>query len=180
MEQMLYELILNISEGNDESSKLLLLKKFDKTIKHYAKKLNYYCAETDLIIFMLTLINNLDLKRFVSFDENTACKYINSSIKYEYIRLSKKNSYINSHEMLIDTDSIDYTDNYENDFSKENSEFVKYMAENLTGNKRKVFVYLLSGYSITEISKLIGISRQAVNKIKKKIEMKFADEYKRK
>ncbi len=82
--------------------------------------------------------------------------------------------------MLIDTDSIDYTDNYENDFSKENSEFVKYMAENLTGNKRKVFVYLLSGYSITEISKLIGISRQAVNKIKKKIEMKFADEYKRK
>ncbi len=167
MIQPLYELILSAVENDDEKSKLLVLKKFNKTIKYYARKLNYYCAETDLIIFMLTLINKFDLKKFKNFDENTAIKYINGSIKYEYIRLSKKNSYINSHEVLIDKDIIDYINNDKEELSTESSEFIKYMAKNLKGNQRKVFLYFINGYSITEISKLMGISRQAVDKIKK-------------
>lgn len=181
MIQSLYELILNTVEKNDEKSKVIILDKFNKTIKYYARKLNYYCAETDLIIFILTLINKLDLKKIKNFKENNAVKYINGSIKYEYIRLSKKNSYINSHEILIDTDIIDYIDN-DNDkyeLSTESSEFIKYMAENLIGYQRKVFLYFLNGYSVTEISKLTGISRQAVGKIKKRIALKFNDEYKK-
>jgi RNA polymerase sigma factor (sigma-70 family) len=177
----LHELILNAVEKNDEKSKLLILEKFNKTIKYYARKLNYYCAETDLIIFMLILINKLDLKKIKNFKETNAVKYINGSIKYEYIRLSKKNSYINSHEILIDTDIIDYIDN-DNDkeeLSTESSEFIKYMDEILIGNQRKVFLYFLNGYSVTEISKLTGISRQAVGKIKKRIALKFIDEYKK-
>lgn len=180
MKQSLYELILNTVENNDEKSKLLILEKFNKTIKYYARKLNYYCAETDLIIFMLTLINKLNLEKFKNFEEGTAFKYIHISIKHEYIRLSKKNSYINSHEILIDMDIVDYIDNNEDKgkFSTESLEFIKYMAENLIGNQRRVFLYSLNGCSNTEISKLIGISRQAVGKIKKRIVLKFIDEYK--
>ncbi len=37
MKQPLYELILNTVENNDEKSKLLILEKFNKTIKYYAK-----------------------------------------------------------------------------------------------------------------------------------------------
>lgn len=180
MIQSLYELILNAVKHNDEKSKLLILEKFKNTIKSYARKLNYYCAETDLIIFMLTLINKLNLEKFKSFEEGTVVKYIHSSIKHEYIRLSKKNSYINSHEILIDTDIIDYIDNNEDkeEVSTENSGLIKYMAKKLIGNQKKVFLYFLNGYSITEISKLMGISRQSVYKIKKRIALKFIDEYK--
>lgn len=180
MTQSLYELILNTIENNDEKSKLLILEKFNKTIKYYARKLNYYCAETDLIIFILTLINKLNLEKVKSFEENTVVKYINGNIKYEYIRLSKKNSCISSHEILIDKGIINYIDNDKDkeEFSMESSEFIKYMSENLIGNQRKVFLYFLNGYSITEISKLMGISRQAVDKIKKRVALKFIDEYK--
>jgi len=86
----LYELILDAVKNNDEESKLLILEKFRNTINYYARKLNYYCAKTDLIIFMLTLINKLNLEKIKSFNEGTAVKYIRISIKHEYIRLSKK------------------------------------------------------------------------------------------
>lgn len=178
MIQSLYELILNIVKNNDEKSKLLILEKFNKTIKYYTKQLNYYCAETDLVIFMLTLINKLDLKKIKNFEENTLIKYINGSIKHEYIRLSKKNSYINSHEILLGEDIMDYIDNDKHERSMENPESVKCIAENLTGNQRKIFLYFLKGYSITEISKLMGISRQAIYKAKKII-LKFSAECKK-
>lgn len=179
MIQPLYELILNAVKNNDEKSKLLILEKFRITINYYARKLNYYCAKTDLIIFMLTLINKLNLEKFKSFEEGTVVKYIQISIKHEYIRLSKKNSYINSHEILMNTDIIDYIDKYKEELSSEGSEFMKYMAGNLVGNQKKVFLYSLNGYSNTEISKLIGISKQAVGKIKKRIALKFVEEHKK-
>ncbi|WMJ77307.1 MULTISPECIES: hypothetical protein [unclassified Sedimentibacter] len=177
MKQPLYELILNAVKNNEEKSKLLILEKFRNSIDYYARKLNYYCAKTDLIIFMLTLINKLNLEKFKNFEERTAVKYIQISIKHEYIRLSKKNSYINSHEVLINTDIIDYIDKYKEELPSEGSEFINYMAENLVGNQKKVFLYSLNGYSNTEISKLIGISKQAVGKIKKRIALKFVEEH---
>ena len=180
MTQSLYEVILNAVKYNDEKSKLLILEKFENTINYYARKLNYYCAKTDLIIFMLTLIKKLNLEKFKNFEEGIAVKYIYNSIKHEYIRLSKKNSYINSHEILTDTDIIDYIDKYKNETSYEGSEIIKYMYENLVGNQKKVYLYSLNGYSNTEISKLMGISKQAVGKIKKRIVLKFMDEYKKK
>jgi len=48
--QPLYELILNAVKNNEEKSKLLILEKFRNTINYYARKLNYYCAKTDLIL----------------------------------------------------------------------------------------------------------------------------------
>lgn len=177
MIQTLHGLILNAVKNNDEKSKLLILEKFNNTIKHYARKLNYYCAETDLIIFVLTLLNKLNLEKFKRFEEYTAVKYINLSIKHEYIRLSKKNSYIDSHEILINTDINDYIDKYKEELSNESLEFIKHMGENLEGNQKEVFLYFLNGYSNTEISKLMGISRQTVYKIKKRIVLKFIVEY---
>lgn len=163
-QQSLFELISN-AQNNDESSKLLVLERFSNTIKCYSRKLNYYCAETDLIIFILVLVQNLNLKKLKSLEEGVIVKYIYISIKREYIRLSKKNSYINSHEIVLDANIIDYF------------LFIKYIADNLTGNQKKVFLYFIDGYSNTEIANLIGISKQAVGKIKKKIILKLRKEY---
>lgn len=43
----------------------------------------------------------------------------------------------------------------------------------LIGNKRKVFLMLRNGYPQCEISKIIGISRQRVSKIKQEIAEKY-------
>lgn len=43
----------------------------------------------------------------------------------------------------------------------------------LVGNKRKVFIMLRNGYTQCEISKIIGISKQRVSKIKQKIAEKY-------
>jgi len=175
----LHRLILNAVENNDEQSKLIILEKFNNTIKYYSRMLNYYCAETDLIIFVLTLINKLNLDKFKNFEEGTAIKYIHTCIKHEYIRLSKKVSYINSHEILLDMDITDYIDKHRDELSSESLELIKYIGEHLVGNSKKVFLCFLNGYSNTEISKLIGISRQTVGKIKKKIVLEFIEEYKK-
>lgn len=43
----------------------------------------------------------------------------------------------------------------------------------LVGNKRKVFVLLKGGYTQSEISKIIGISKQRISKIKQEIAEKY-------
>lgn len=43
----------------------------------------------------------------------------------------------------------------------------------LVGNKRKVFIMLRNGYTQCEISKIIGISKQRVSKIKQEIAEKY-------
>lgn len=130
-----------------------------------------------MIIFILELVQNLNLKRFNSVEDRAIFKYFHISIKREYIRLSKKNSYINAHEILLDVSVIDYFNKKTENLPVENMQFIKYMADNLTGNQKKVFLYFIDGYTNTEIAKLIGISKQAVGKIKKGIILKLKKEY---
>ena len=43
----------------------------------------------------------------------------------------------------------------------------------LTGNKRKIFLLLKEGYTQCEISKIVGVSKQRVSKIKQEIAEKY-------
>lgn len=43
----------------------------------------------------------------------------------------------------------------------------------LTGNKRKVFLLLREGYAQCEISKIVGVSKQRISKIKQEITEKY-------
>lgn len=95
---------------------------------------------------------------------------------------------------IIPQDQIVYYENQVNESSKENdtSTFLNYIpskqdVENetistlslenieneLAGNKRKVFVLLNEGYTQSEISKIIGISKQRISKIKQEILEKY-------
>lgn len=94
----------------------------------------------------------------------------------------------------IPQNQIVYYENQVNESSKENdtSTFLNYIPskqdienetisalsleniENkLDGNKRKVFVLLKEGYTQSEISKIIGISKQRISKIKQEILEKY-------
>lgn len=81
----------------------------------------------------------------------------------------------------IPQNQIVYYENQVNESSKDNdtSTFLNYIPskqdiENeLVGNKKKVFLLLREGYTQCEISKIIGISKQRVSKIKQEITEKY-------
>lgn len=94
----------------------------------------------------------------------------------------------------IPQDKIVYYENHINEESKDNdtSTFLNYIpskqdVENetistlsleniekeLIGNKRKIFLLLREGYTQCEISKIIGISKQRISKIKQEIAEKY-------
>ena len=86
MEKELFDLISDYNKGCSDKF-VNFLNYFNNSIKFYSKKLNYYCAETDLIIFLILLVRKINLKRFNSQEQLEY--YIKISIKREYIRLSK-------------------------------------------------------------------------------------------
>lgn len=61
--------ILKSARDNDNDAQLLLLEKFNCTIKSFAYKLNYDGAGTDLIIFFLELCQTMDLYGFENLNE---------------------------------------------------------------------------------------------------------------
>ena len=171
--------IFTSAQNNDEKSKLLLLENFRNTVRYYSKKLNYECAETDLNIFLLTLMKNLNLSKLKKLEEKAFTKYVYTSIKHEYIRLSKKNSYINSHEVLSDINIIDYIDSKKMELPTENMELIKNIVNTLSKKQKRVYIYFfIYGYSDTKTAKIIGISKQAVGRMRKRIVAKIKNLYK--
>lgn len=95
---------------------------------------------------------------------------------------------------IIPQNQIVYYENQVSESSKENdtSTFLNYIPskqdvenetistillnnieDELVGNKKKVFILLKEGYTQCEISKIIGISKQRISKIKQEIAEKY-------
>lgn len=176
LENSLFEIFVS-AKNNNEECKLLLVEKFRNTIKYYSRKLNYECAETDLNIFLLTLMKTINLDKLKELDEKAFIKYIYISIKHEYIRLSKKNFYINSHEVLCDIDIIDYLDKNQLELPTKNMELINTL-DYLSKKQKRVFTCIfIYGYSDTETAQIIGVSIQAIGRMKKRIAARIKEKY---
>lgn len=85
----LYELMSCAQQGNQECC-YAIIKKFEKLIKKYARKLSYEDAEEDLICFVVELIQLFPLKNFRRDDEGKIVTYIANSVKNRYFFLLKR------------------------------------------------------------------------------------------
>jgi RNA polymerase sigma factor (sigma-70 family) len=162
--------ILRLVQIKDDDAQLLLLERFDRSIKSFTYKLNYDGANTDLIIFILELCQKVDLIRFENLNEGAVVKYIYNSLRHEYIRLSKLNSRFKLNEQLYGIDPSELISNHNT--TEENLYFDKYvegLINILTEKERQVIVYTcILEYSDVETAKMLGISKQAVGKTKKR------------
>ncbi|SHH41981.1 sigma-70 family RNA polymerase sigma factor [Tepidibacter thalassicus] len=167
MQKKLYEIIAEAQNGNKESM-MLIINKFNLLIKKYSKKLNYDGAYSDLIINLIEIIKNIPIYENKNIKrEECIIKYISSSLKYKYIKLSKKykNIYVSEIEL---NEKITVSKN-----QTENTIEIKFLLneflDKLSNRQRyilqKIYIY---GYTESEIAKKLQISRQAVNKTKKK------------
>ncbi|MEF9935001.1 MAG: sigma-70 family RNA polymerase sigma factor [Clostridium sp.] len=162
----LSSLISNSKENKNYMESLI--KSFSPLIKKYSYKLNYDGAETDLIIKFIETIHSISNNKIILSNPKLILSYINKSIKNHYIYLAKNNSklQINKSMELLDN----HYENFlfvSNDLNFNNID-LKSILTTLNNKELYVIVNILKGYSVSEISKNLSISRQAVNKIKLK------------
>lgn len=134
---------------------------FKKLINFYSKKAGDEDVEQELMIFLMELLYDIDLSRFEDNEKDNLKRYIAVALGHKYINIIKEiqNSQNKFYE-LLECDFFHY-DNTESDI------YVKSMLENLSPRQRMIIVYkYIYNYSDVEISYILGISRQAVNRLK--------------
>ena len=155
--------ILSKCKLHDEEAYLKLIEKFQPLLKKYSYLLNYDDAYNDMQLSLLELSQVIPLENFQNNDAFLV-SYISKSMKNKYIALSSKNQNIQSHILSLD-EMMDYTD--ENNKDIKFNIILELNLECLTELQKKVIIYrYYYEYSDNEIAKVLGVSRQAVNRLR--------------
>jgi DNA-directed RNA polymerase specialized sigma subunit, sigma24 homolog len=177
---MTADLILESQVGNDNAT-LLLVEKFNPLLKKYSFKLFYEDAYNDLLTDFLELVHSIQIEAIASKDEGRIISYISASIHNCYVkRLIEMHRRLNCQrfsdlgegELYYIEVTYSTCDTYQ--------DYDIFSVKALTKPEKSVInmIYYL-GYTPTEISKIIGISRQAVNQMKnralKKLKTLYSD-----
>lgn len=150
--------IIEIQNGNKRGIYDVLII-FDNILNKYSRSLNHEDTKQDLSIFLIGLFYKIPIYKFN--DERQILSYISKSIKYEYIRLSKINSKKLSNEVYINEDIEMYYN-----FDSYDIEFLDLISILNESEKHILNLFFVENFSISEISKLMNVSRQAINQNK--------------
>ncbi len=159
----LYEVFKKAQDGNKEYV-LELYNKFLPLIKRYGRKLNYEEAESDLTIFLLEYIKNVDLNKFKNRNNGEIINYTKLTFKSKYIDILRQLINKKIETTIVETELI-YNDCYKN----LEKEYTLSLMKNLNDRQRKIIIgRYIHGYSDDKLSKIYKISRQSVYKHRKK------------
>ena len=153
--------IIDVKKNNKDESMLDILAIFDNIINKYSRKLNGEDTKQDLYVFLIKLINNIDELSIVNYEDKQVLSYFSKSLKNEYIRLSKKNDRRKNNEDYNCEDRV-----WGYNFIESNIEVVDSI-KNLNNYEKKIIkMVVLNGYSVSEVAKKTGKSRQAISQVK--------------
>lgn len=165
MNYTLFDLFLNAYNGNS-FAQLQIVQRFQPLLKKYAALLKYEDAYSDLQLYLLELLHSGKLTKLQRKDDGTLVKYIESSIRHQYISLnSRKNAVDNS--VIASVDEIDF----DQMSLSSNDEYPELLISDLHSVLQPSELTLLSqfvfkGMSIADIAEKSGVSRQAINRKK--------------
>ena len=147
---------------------LYVVKKFNPIIAKYAFMLNYEDSKADMMIFVLDLIDKMQMDKFQG--EGQLVGYMVKSIKNEYIRLSLLKDKKAQNEFVVD-DLFDKQEPACADDPMEETDLkmllINLLVQRLTVKERTVlYKHFAQDKPISQIAVEEGISRQAVNQIK--------------
>ncbi|WP_240666778.1 sigma-70 family RNA polymerase sigma factor [Longirhabdus pacifica] len=147
--------LVHESKTRNKDSILKIIQEYLPLIKKYKRKLHYEDGENDLIEKLIHILYDLpELK------EEDISKYIATSIKHQYIYLSKKYYATKNKEFL--------TNEFNHYCTIEDPLLLKLAIEQLTEKQKKIILYkYVYGYKIKEISHMMKLSRQSVYKHQK-------------
>ncbi len=164
--------IIDVKKNNKDESMLDILAIFDNIINKYSRKLNGEDTKQDLYVFLIKLINNIDELSIVNYEDKQVLSYFSKSLKNEYIRLSKKNDRRKKNEDYNCEDRV-----WGYNFIESNIEVVDSI-KNLNNYEKKIIkMVVLNGYSVSEVAKKTGKSRQAISQVKNRAISKLKKVY---
>lgn len=164
--------IIDVKKNNKDESMLDILAIFDNIINKYSRKLNGEDTKQDLYVFLIKLINNIDELSIVNYEDKQVLSYFSKSLKNEYIRLSKKNDRRKNNEDYNCEDRV-----WGYNFIESNIEVVDSI-KNLNNYEKKIIkMVVLNGYSVSEVAKKTGKSRQAISQVKNRAISKLKNIY---
>lgn len=177
MNNKLYELVDKAKQGDKECI-LLIIEKFRPLVNKYSRYLNYDGADSDLIINLIEIVKNIPIfKNEDMKKEECIVGYISNSLRYKYIKLSKKHSHIYNIETELTEGTMYGELNNSVESNVENRIVINNALDKLSKKQKyiiqKIFEY---GYKDSEIARELNISRQAVYKTKKKVLEKLKKE----
>lgn len=165
------------SQKGDTRATLTLITKFDPLLKKYAYKLYYDDAYNDLLSDFIQLLYNIRLDRLRNINEETLVSYICTAIRSSYIKRLKT---LKRLQNFVPYSSLSESELYyaETVLATSDSHFrleLTGIEQVLTESELSVvkMIYLL-GYTVTETASIYGITRQAVNKRKRRGLQKLA------
>lgn len=137
---------------------------FNSKLNHCSYKLKYPEAYTDLLIYLYELLKKIDLDKFKTDVE--ASKYIHICLNNKCTELYKS-IYKKPDYNTLSLDSVDF--NIDDDINYF-SDTTFYDLITKLPEKQQIVLYLrfYLQYSDTEIADILKVSRQSVNKCKKK------------
>lgn len=172
MNTNLYKLLSRAQHGDKEALNELI-NTFEPAINKFSRHLNYPCAKTDLNMFLIEVIDNLNLENFNSNSNGKIFNYIYNSIKNKKVNLFKKNVINKIDALPIKLECIGSCDK-----SFENEILVVQFWEVLTNHQENILkMKFFEGYSDIEISENLNISRQAVNGCKNRAFKKIRNNF---
>ena len=161
-------------KNGNENALLEIILQMKPLIEKYSKKLHFMDrddATQELVMFLIGIIKNTDPDR----TEAECLKYFEMRISGYYKTLCKK--FLNRPQE-VPIDAMPETSSALSvnmiDFKVSVEKFISYL-EMENPNKAKILVLSFEAYSDTEISRIMGISRQYIHRIKKELLRDFME-----
>ncbi len=164
---------IRLVKSGDDAVMMEIIEKFLPLIGKYTCKLNYdEDCKSELILKLIALVKNeIDLDKLRSDSDGAVVEYISNAIHHCYIALSKARCRIRDNETAYDRetfvelleDNLQYAENMDDGM------FMETIRAQLT---EREFLYIrlivLEGWTAEEVSKRLGVSKQAVNQCKRR------------
>lgn len=177
---MLAELILEAQKGNKETM-MLLINKFQPIIKKYSRLLHYEDASQDLTYFFLKLVLEFKIDDKNKMDYQLLA-YIKVAVHNHYIYLIKKLIKKNQEVYMSSLSELQRNEmEYNLSAGKESDPIFKiYLKDILSPSEYKMIYYIyVQGFSSSDLARIQGITRQAVNQKKNRILKKIKESQKK-
>lgn len=147
-------------QGDKEAVEYVYLK-FYPIIKRISKGLDYKEGETDLTIAFLEVIQNIDFDNFPK-NEGQITNFLCKLLKNKAVDLFRKNVIGRQDDLCLDYDLL-----HDENFDLDSNVFISSLISSLSPIQRNVIIKkFIYQYTDIEISRELGISRQAVNRTK--------------
>ncbi len=88
MGESVYELVKNLKYNRDWAL-IELIDRFDPLIKSLTRKLDYYCADADILIAFINIVSNCNIENYISYNDGPIVRYIHICLYNKFKDLYK-------------------------------------------------------------------------------------------